>query len=52
MVLMAAQYLDDETVLSKLPWLSPEEVESIMQKKIAENVDRFSAPVVEVEVVE
>lgn len=52
MVLMAAQYLDDETILSKMPWLSPEEVESIMQKKIAENVDRFSAPVVEEEVVE
>lgn len=51
MVLMAAQYLDDETLLSKLPWLTAEEVELIMQRKTAENIDRFNAPVKE-EVVE
>lgn len=42
MVLMAAQYLDDETLLSKLPWLTPEEVQEILKRKDAENLDRFS----------
>ena len=37
MVLMAAAYLDDETVLNKLPWLTPDEVEKIMQRR--ENAD-------------
>lgn len=37
MVLMAAAYLDDETILNKLPWLTPEEVEQIMQRR--ENAD-------------
>lgn len=40
-VLMAAQYLDEETILSKIPWLSPEEVEKIMERKTAENIERF-----------
>ncbi len=40
MVLMAAQYLDDETILNKLPWLTQEEVEEIMERKIAEEVSR------------
>lgn len=41
MVLMAAEYLDDETLLSKLPWLTPEEVKAIMKRKAQEGVDRF-----------
>lgn len=33
MVLMAAQYLDDETLLNKLPWLTPEEVEQVLDRR-------------------
>ena len=42
MVLMAATYLDDETILNKLPWLTPEEVQEILKRKDAENLDRFN----------
>ena len=41
MVLLAAQYLDDETILKKLPWLTPEEVAEITNKKTAEDVGRL-----------
>lgn len=40
MVLMAAQYLDDEAILRKLPWLTPEEAEEILKRKSAEEIDR------------
>lgn len=40
MVLMAAQHLDDETILRKLPWLTPEEVDEILARKDAEDVYR------------
>ena len=33
MVLMAADYLDDETILKKMPWITPDEIDSIMLKK-------------------
>ena len=49
MVLMAAQYLDDETLLSKLPWLTSEEIKKILKRKDAESVERFSAPIGEPE---
>lgn len=52
MVLMAAQYLDDETLLSKLPWLTAEEIKVILERKDADEIDRFSAPVKEEVVVE
>lgn len=42
MVMTAAQYLDDETVLNHLSWLTPEEVEAIMERKAAEDIDRFN----------
>ena len=42
MVLMAATYLDDETILNKLPWLTPEEVQEILKRRDAENLDRFN----------
>lgn len=48
MVMLEAPYLDDETILSKLPNISNEEVESIMKKKAAEDIDRLSAEVTEV----
>ena len=45
MVLMAAQYLDDETVLKKLPWLTQEEVAEILKRKAAEDIERsFETP--------
>ena len=43
MVLMAAQYLDDETVLKHLPWLTPEEVDEILKRRDAEDFNRFKS---------
>lgn len=43
MVLSAATYLDDETILSKLPFLTPEEVQNILDRKAAEDINRFNA---------
>lgn len=42
MVLTAAQYLDDETVLNHLPWLTPEEVQALLDRKAAESLERFN----------
>jgi SPP1 family phage portal protein len=42
MILMSAEYLDDETVLRKLPFLTEDEIEGILQRKDAEEIDRFS----------
>lgn len=44
MVLAAAPYLDDESVLKHLPWLTPEEVDEILQRKDAEDSRRFNEP--------
>ncbi len=41
MVLSAAQYLDDETLLKKLKWLTPEDVENILTRKAEESITRF-----------
>lgn len=41
MVMMAAQYLDDETILQKLPFISVDEVQEILARKDAQDVDRF-----------
>ena len=41
MVLTAAQYLDDETILKHLPFLTPDEVEGIMKRKAEEDLDRM-----------
>lgn len=41
MILQAAQYLDSETVLKHLPFLSPDEIEDIMAAKQAEEMERF-----------
>lgn len=43
MVLMAAEYLDDESILKHLPWLTQEEVTEILQQKSAEELARFAA---------
>lgn len=45
MVMMEAQYLDDETVLQKLPNVTVDEVSGILQRKGLENQDRFSVDV-------
>lgn len=45
MVLLAANYLDDEAILNKLPWLTQEEVAEILKRKSAEEIDRsFATP--------
>lgn len=44
MVLLAANYLDDETILNKLPWLTQEEVSEILKRKAAEDIERSFDP--------
>ena len=44
MVLLAANYLDDETILNKLPWLTQEEVSEILKRKPAEDIERSFEP--------
>ena len=41
MLIMEEPHLDDYTFLSKLPNISPDEVEEIMKRKSAEDFDRF-----------
>ena len=41
MVLMCANYLDEQTVLEKLPFLTDEEVDEILKRKIEEDSARF-----------
>lgn len=41
MVLSAADYLDDETVLTKLPFISIDEIANILAKKDNEEMSRF-----------
>lgn len=43
MVLLAASYLDDETILKHLPWLTPEEVDEIVKRKDAESIQRLTS---------
>lgn len=41
MVLSAAQYLDSETILKHLPFLSPDEIDEVLERKKAEELERF-----------
>ncbi len=41
MVMTAAQYLDDETVLNHLSWLTPEEAQAVLDRKAADSLSRF-----------
>ena len=41
MILSAAQYLDPETVLKHLPFLSPDELDEIMEKLKEAEADRY-----------
>ena len=45
MVLSAATYLDDRTILEKLPFVTPDEVEGILASRDDEDMARFSAEV-------
>lgn len=44
MVLMAAPHLDDEAILKKLPWLTPEEADEILERMDAEALERSTEP--------
>ena len=41
MILASAEYLDSETVLKHLPFLSPDEIEEVMERKTIEEEERF-----------
>lgn len=41
MVLSAADHLDEETLLSKLPWISPDEIAHVIARRDAEDGSRF-----------
>lgn len=43
MILAAAQYLDDETILKHLPFLNIDEIDEIMNRKDKEEAERFAA---------
>lgn len=43
MVLASAQYLDPETILNHLPFISPDEVQSILDNLVTEESSRFSS---------
>lgn len=49
MILMAAQYLDDQTILEKLPWISVDEVEGILARKDSEEYSRMETEIPEPE---
>ena len=40
-VLQAAQFLDSETILKHLPFLSPDEIDGILERKQAEEMERI-----------
>ena len=42
MILSAAQHLDDETILRKLPFLTVDEIDDILERRDAEDSSRFS----------
>ena len=41
MILSASEYLDEETILTKLPFISVDEVSAILAKKDEEAADMF-----------
>lgn len=49
MVLKAAQYLDEQTVLELLPFITPDMVEEILGRKDEEDVERFEEEPEEIE---
>jgi hypothetical protein len=45
MVMLAAAHLDEETLLKKLPWLTPDDVQVIMERRDTEDFERFHGDV-------
>ena len=43
MILSAAEYLDEETLLNKLPWILPEEVPEILKRRDEADLKRMGA---------
>lgn len=43
MILSASEYLDQETILNKLPFVTVDEVDEILKRRDAEDMDRFNA---------
>ena len=43
MVIMAANHLDDETIIRKLPFITPDEVDEILARKLANDQGAFEA---------
>ena len=43
MIMMAANYLDDETIVRKLPFITPDEADAILARKTASDQDAFEA---------
>ena len=41
-ILSAAQFLDTETILKKLPFLNPDEVDNILEKIQQEEAERYA----------
>lgn len=41
MVMTAAAHLDEQTLLEKLPWLTPEDVEAVLERTAADSLARF-----------
>lgn len=41
-VLMAAQYLDDETIIKHLPFLTPEEADEVIARRAEADINRFN----------
>ena len=44
MILEAANYLDEETILKKLPFVAPEEAPDILAKLDKESYSRYTEP--------
>jgi hypothetical protein len=42
MVMLAATYLDEQTVIEKLPWLTNDEVQMVLDRKDGEDMGRFN----------
>ena len=49
MILSAAEYLDEQTILELLPWLPPDKVQEILDRKAAEESSRYKEMELEVE---
>ena len=47
MVMLAANYLDEETILNKLPWLTQEEVKAALENRSAEELNRVEDVVID-----